>query len=302
MSFKSQSQYVIISEFEKSSEKICAKQDKNNERMYAKLLQKASAAQKSIKNSGLCMNLEVPPPPKPSNRDRYILWKKRNIEKPVILQSEAVLFLNKKGYVLNKDYEAYQAIELYKEIKRNLGIVENNTDISKNFDNVFTKKDNNLLRRRSLYNLNNYEKYEEPKLSFIDEFKQFDNTIHESTNFSRNSKHRHTISYDPYRSINNVDCSVDRSNSFNEPLRPQERSNAPLDNYYLNLNKNLDNFENEVDVDTMDVKRIARNYEEKNLCNNTCLREGNCISRTKSFSTPKPSAPPKSRTESIEYC
>ena len=67
--------YKIVSEFEKSSERECSKCDKENEKIYSKLLTQAQKAQDAIRNSGLSMNLEVPIPPRPSNRDRYILWK-----------------------------------------------------------------------------------------------------------------------------------------------------------------------------------------------------------------------------------
>ena len=69
--------YKLISEFEKSSEKECSKLDKENQKIYSRLLSQAQKAQNAIKNSGLSMNLEVPIPPRPSNRDRFILWKKR---------------------------------------------------------------------------------------------------------------------------------------------------------------------------------------------------------------------------------
>ena len=155
--------YKLISEFEKSSEKECAKSDKENEKIYSKLLNQAQKAQDAIKNSGLSMNLEVPIPPRPSNRDRYILWKKRNVEKRVIDQTEAVLYLQKKGYEYNTHYEAYQAIDLAAEIRRNNKEEENFEDNSKDFSNVYTAQDKNILRRRSIRNLskNNYNSQSE---------------------------------------------------------------------------------------------------------------------------------------------
>ena len=142
--------YKLISEFEKSSEKECAKSDKENEKIYSKLLTQAQKAQDAIKNSGLSMNLEVPIPPRPSNRDRYILWKKRNVEKRVIDQTEAVLYLQTKGYEYNIHYEAYQAIDLAAEIRKNNKEEERFEDNSKDFSNVYTAQDKNILRRRSI--------------------------------------------------------------------------------------------------------------------------------------------------------
>jgi hypothetical protein len=143
--------YIIISDFEKSSEADCIKMDNKNERIYNSLLNKALRAEKTIENSGLSMNLEVPIPPHPNNRDRFILWKKRNICRHVIEQSEAVVFLERSGYKLNKHYEAYQAIELSKEIKRTKGIKEATVDKSKDFNNIYNKRDKNILRRKSMY-------------------------------------------------------------------------------------------------------------------------------------------------------
>ena len=137
--------YQVLTNFEDTSEKDCIKMDKKNEKIYLQLLSQANSAEKKLKNSVLSFNLEIPPPPRPCNRDRFILWKKRNVEKPVIQQSKAVLFLNA-WYVLDKDYEAYQAIELAKEVKRK-GIEEED-DKTKLFDNVFSN--DNLMKEISM--------------------------------------------------------------------------------------------------------------------------------------------------------
>ena len=99
------------------------------------------------------MNLEVPIPRRPSNRDRFILWQKRNVSKKVIEQSEAILYLQSKGYKYNIHYEAYQAIDLAIEVKKQLGDEYVIKDNSTNFDNVYNKNDQNILRKRSMYGL-----------------------------------------------------------------------------------------------------------------------------------------------------
>ena len=96
------------------------------------------------------MNVEVPPPPHPSNRDRYILWKKRNSVKHVIPQTKAVHFLTKEGYTLDKDYEAYQAIDLANEVRKRKGLPLENEDETIYFKNVFTNRDKNIFRKRSM--------------------------------------------------------------------------------------------------------------------------------------------------------
>lgn len=149
----SKTTYNIICDYENTTEKQCIRMDSENERIYNKLLNKAKKANNTLKNSSLSMNIEVPIPPRPSNRDRLIIWKKRNVSKPVIEQSESVLFLNSKGYNLNEHYEAYQAIELSNEIKIKEGIEKLPDDKSKQFDNIYTNNDKNILRRRSTINM-----------------------------------------------------------------------------------------------------------------------------------------------------
>lgn len=141
--------YVVLNNFENATEKQCIKMDKKNEKIYSSLLARAERASKAMGDTVLSVNIEVPCPPRPSNRDRLIIWKKRNVSKKVIPQSEAVLFLNERGYKLNDDYEAYQAIDLANELRKQEGIKEPSDDKSKQFDNVFTKTDKNILRRRS---------------------------------------------------------------------------------------------------------------------------------------------------------
>jgi hypothetical protein len=149
--------YKIINDFDSSSEKECSKMDKENEKIYSRLLNQAEKAHNAIRHSGLSMNLEVPIPPRPSNRDRYLLWKRRNVSKKVIEQTEAVLFLESNGYKYNEHYEAYQAIDLSIEIKKNNGEPLEFVDNSKNFDNVYNKNDRNIFRRRSMYRLKQNE-------------------------------------------------------------------------------------------------------------------------------------------------
>jgi hypothetical protein len=142
--------YIIVSNFKETNERECGKIDSRNERKYNELLRKANKAEKTIKNSGLSMNVEVPPPPHPSNRDRYILWKKRNSVKHVIPQTKAVSFLTREGYTLDKDYEAYQAVDLANEIRKKKGLPTENEDETIYFKNVFTQRDRNIFRKRSM--------------------------------------------------------------------------------------------------------------------------------------------------------
>lgn len=158
--------YIVIRNFEDTCEKECAKYDKVNQQKYDSLISKAVKAHKTLKKTGLTMSLEVPPPPHPCNRDRFIIWTKRNVSKKVIPQSEAVFFLTKKNYVLGKHYEAYQAIDLATEIKKKEGIHVYEEDKSNDFNDVYNNNDRNILRRRSMYGLAKLEDIPENEDSF----------------------------------------------------------------------------------------------------------------------------------------
>ena len=174
--------YKVISDFESSSEKECSKVDSVNEKMYSKLLTQAQKAQDTIKHTGLSMNLEVPPPPIPNNRDRYNLWRRRNAIQKVIPQSDAVYFLTKEGYELNKDYEAYQAIGLAEQIMKEKGIRKSNEDISKNFKNIYNENDHNLVRRFSVYGMNEFTKARKTAANrTIESMRQLENEEFERT-------------------------------------------------------------------------------------------------------------------------
>lgn len=218
--------YKTITEFENKTEKDCVKQDEENSAIYAELLAKAKKARKSIKNSGLQMSLEVPPPPVPNNRDRFILWKKRNISEKVIPQSDAVYFLTKEGYELNKDYEAYQAIHLAEQIRKEKGIKVSNVDISKDFTNVYTATDQNILRRFSIYGMQEFNKARENAVrnSMMDEESyQFGNR----TSSMPNIYHRNCTIQDSERerSSSFTRSSLSRSDSRN--TRPSPAASAP---------------------------------------------------------------------------
>jgi len=153
--------------------------DELNEKIYTNLLTKATKAENNVKNSSIYMTIEVPPPPRPSNRDRYTIWHKRMVSRPVIEQSESVLFLSSKGLKYDIDYEAYQAIELAKEYRKQNNIKESNVDKSKLFENVFTNSDTNLIRRKSIKSVNYVGKSRKTSDDYLDapEYSYEDNDI-----------------------------------------------------------------------------------------------------------------------------
>jgi len=149
-------EYRIITDFSKVNEKYCIEADKYNAKVYSTSLSNINEALRIIESNGLSANLHVPPPPTPTNHQKYMLWEKRSVSKPVILQSYAVLYLQKNGYVLGRDYEAHQALTFANELISNEnGVILDDVFLTKhknNFKNVFTNSDRNILRRRSIYN------------------------------------------------------------------------------------------------------------------------------------------------------
>ena len=171
--------YNIVNNFEETTINECMKMDELNEKIYTNLLTKATKAENNVKNSSIYMTIEVPPPPRPSNRDRYTIWHKRMVSRPVIEQSESVLFLSSKGLKYDIDYEAYQAIELAKEYRKQNNIKESNVDKSKLFDNVFTNSDTNMIRRKSIKSVNYVGKSRKTSDDYLDapEYSYEDNDI-----------------------------------------------------------------------------------------------------------------------------
>ena len=148
--------YNIITDFSYVNEKECIEADKYNDKIYRTSLMEIENAIRIIESNGLSTNITVPRPPTPSNHTKYLLWMKRSVSKPTTLQSCATLYLHSKGYILDIDYEPYQAIDLANECFRK----DHNADLfnnkflrrhNNNFKDIFTDKDKNILRRRKIF-------------------------------------------------------------------------------------------------------------------------------------------------------
>ena len=109
--------YKIFEDFSELKEKECIEADKLNEVLYKATCKKVSNAITTINKSGISIAIEVPKSPSPNNYQKYLLWKKRTINKPVIYQSLAVEYLCQNNYKLDIDYEGYQAIDVANWIK-----------------------------------------------------------------------------------------------------------------------------------------------------------------------------------------
>ena len=108
--------YNILNINENTKDKDCITADTNNEKKYQSVMKKAGETSKLWDNTGVTMNIDVPVPPKPNNYDRLLAFRKKNVLRPSIQQSNATIYLYRNGYVLGKDYEAYQAIEIHDKL------------------------------------------------------------------------------------------------------------------------------------------------------------------------------------------
>ena len=144
--------YNIININDSTKEKVCISADKDNEKKYRIFCEKAANTSKKWENTGATMNLEVPKPPKPNNYERLVEYKKKHVLRPAIEQSKATLYLSRHGYELEKDYDAYQAIELAKSLKnysKDLKRKQNAERRQSRLNEVLNVKSMNLTRNLS---------------------------------------------------------------------------------------------------------------------------------------------------------
>ena len=146
--------YHIVSNFHTTSLKKCEKLDNKNYKIYSKLQKKKKKLEKIMENTPLITKLDIPELPNPNNKETYKLWKKRIIKRPVIEQSKAIVFLQEKGLVLDIDYEAYQAIQIYNKLntKLNKNNKSNIIDIKKILDII--DKHDTIKNNKTIINMN----------------------------------------------------------------------------------------------------------------------------------------------------
>ena len=108
--------YDIININENTKDKDCINADNENEKKYQSVMKQAGKTSKLWDNTGVTMNIDVPTPPKPNNYDRLLDYRRKNVLRLSIQQSMATIYLYQHGYVLGKDYEAYQAIEIHNKL------------------------------------------------------------------------------------------------------------------------------------------------------------------------------------------
>jgi hypothetical protein len=108
--------YEILTICSNTPEKMCIKTDECNNKLYIKAIKTFCKQNTKCKNQNI--NIDIEKPPIPTNYDRLIQYRKNNILKPSYKQSEATIYLYQKGYVLDKDYTACDAIQYAKKIKK----------------------------------------------------------------------------------------------------------------------------------------------------------------------------------------
>lgn len=184
--------YKIINITQNTKDKECIDADSENQKIYRKVIGKAGNSTKKWENTGVTLNLEIPTPPIPNNYDRLLLFRKQNVLRPAIEQSSATLYLYERNYVLGKDYNAYQAIELANKLK-----IYNNDDLTDNSNNkldlemfsdkkVMDRKNSNM--NLDIFNISpNIEKIRNRRLSFQQERKLDNHNIREDRCYSLES-------------------------------------------------------------------------------------------------------------------
>ena len=113
-------------------------------------MKKAGQTSKLWDNTGVTMNIDVPSPPKPNNYDRLLDFRKKNVLRPSIQQSNATIYLYNKGYVIGKDYEAYQEIEIHNKLLIIEDEEKNRNKILEDENISNTIKDLSLLNKHKL--------------------------------------------------------------------------------------------------------------------------------------------------------
>jgi len=243
--------YNIINISENTKDKECIEADNENEKKYRKTMAKVTKETKKWENTGVSVSLNLVPPPTPNNYDRLIDFRKKNVLRPAILQSEATIYLHNKNYILGKDYDAYQAIEVADKLKKyEKQTIKNNEE---EFKNDLLNDDNVNL---DILNLNpNLERKRNRTKSLI---------LHDDYDFEQMQKY-----------IN------DTNNNKNNKLSKRERSKSLSSNKSKNLNDKQNKYlynngkpirSISMDNDSKnfnDIDEIIEDFDLKSKVNNT---------------------------------
>jgi len=120
--------YHYVENFDNVTEEECIKVDTQNRETYKKNMDLYENISKQIEHKNAMFKIDTPPTPpnEPSNYDRFISHRMRNISRNVRYQTYAVHHLLLKGYKLifepkqNRseiEFEPYEAIDLFEKLE-----------------------------------------------------------------------------------------------------------------------------------------------------------------------------------------
>ena len=272
--------YNIINISENTKDKECIDADNKNEKKYRETITKVNKETKKWENTGVNLTLDIIPPPVPNNYDRLIDFRKKNVLRPAILQSEATIYLYKKNYVLGKDYDAYQAIDVAnKLIKYEKQTVIDEEEVFQN--DLFNDENVNL----DILNLNpNIERKRVRSKSLI---------LPENTAILLQENLKNNKNKTKNRSRSKSLSGNKKNKLINKDIKP---------NRSLSLDNNKDN-NNNIDeiIDEFDFKSKVNNTQKEDLFPNIQshivfpVPSAPSVHSVSSVSSrPMPSAPPRS--------
>ncbi len=197
--------YKIINIDSKTTESKCIKADSENLKLYQKATKSINKSFKKIKKkTNIDINTNIAKPPKPSNYDRLLIFRNNTITKPCYKQSLATIYLYEKGYVLDRDYYASDAIQFAKKIKSNKKISKKrinyqNRQNTEEITIIKTNSRNTLADNHSIYpNISNRR-----NSNYISNSNRNSNYI---SNSNRNSNYiSNNFILEDENNINNID-------------------------------------------------------------------------------------------------
>ena len=111
-------QYFYIDDFNQVNEKDCMQYDKMNDKIYLEQLKMFNQIIKKIKMSNIRIIEQPPPPNRPNNYEKLILWRKRHERLSVEDQTISILYLLSKNIKIKLPNIYEDGIEPYEAIKQ----------------------------------------------------------------------------------------------------------------------------------------------------------------------------------------
>lgn len=306
--------YSLININDTTKDKECIAADKKNEKKYRETIEKTRNSTKLWENTGVTINLDVPTPPKPNNYERLLDFRKKNVLRPAIKQSEATIYLYERNYVLGRDYEAYQALDIVEKLKkydlnegdddnyvencdsnifddrknsvisnnffnrRNSVMVEDNSEIKDNMDlNIFEISPKTERKRRSMsfYHNDNIARSISLPGNNLDENNIYN---YDNENIYRNrsnSEMNHRINHNNYMVKERIEKKIDQ--------RVDSKVNTKV-NRRINDFQNLGNINRTEKEDLLPKKQLYPDIDKQNINNY-------------GTNNPQPTAPPAPRSQ-----